>query len=131
MKHSKLHSVAHNYADSLAGGLSFVVPNHVLHTHVFAEAAASPSKCVTISFLTGHTTDAYSEGELENVAPLFKNAFPAFCDKHGVDVLDYVICDVRFSAIPTGNQYSVTVEERNGRRSTRDYVGVPPKRLKR
>ena len=40
-RHARLHSAAHNLAQSLAGGLSFIVPHHVLHVHPFSEAGAN------------------------------------------------------------------------------------------
>lgn len=96
MKHSKLHGVAHNYAASLAGGLSFVVSHYVIQTSVFAEAAANEEGCLLADFLTGKVQGAYPEGEVEHALPLFKNAFPDFCQKHGVDISDYKAFLVRF-----------------------------------
>ena len=128
MKHSKLHGVAHNYADSFAGGLSFVVPNYVLHTHVFAEAAVNEEGYLVADFLTGKAHGAFPNGEVEDVLPLFKNAFPEFCDKHNVDASDYKALLVRFIADSDGNRFVVTVEDRTGRRSSREYLGSQSKR---
>lgn len=123
MKHSKLHGIAHNYAHSLAGGLSFVVPNYVLHTAVYAEAAVTPDGFVVVDFLNGQVQGAFPGGELEYVVPLFSSAFPAFCAKHGVDLSDYRMCLVRFVAGQGGNSYIITVEDRSGLRTAREYVG--------
>ena len=128
MKHNKLHGVAHNFADSLAGGLSFVVPGHVLLTHVYAEAAANKDGYVIADFLTGEAETACPEGELEYALPLFKNAFGEFCEKHGVEASDYAAFLVRFIASTDGNKYVITIEDRNGRRSSREYIGSAGKR---
>ncbi len=128
MKHIRLHSVAHNFADSLAGGLSFVVPGHILQTYVFAEAAANNDQNLTIDFLTGQTTGAYPEGEIEDAALLFKTAFPGFCDKHGIDVQDFETCTVQFSSGSPGNRYVITVKDKNGRSSAREYSALNGKR---
>lgn len=128
MTHNKLHSVAHNYAGSLAGGLSFVVPRHVINTSVFAEAAANEDGYLVADFLTGRVDGAAPAGEVEYALPLFKDAFPAFCEKHNVDVSDYQAFRVRFIADSGENSFVVTVEDRRGRRSSREYVGHPSKR---
>ena len=130
MKHSKLHSVAHNLADSLSGGLSFIVPNYVLHTYVYAEAAATPEGYVVIDVLSGKMTGAFPGGDLEQTAPLVANAFPAFCAKHGVDHADYKECLVRFNARLAGNSFTVTITDRMGRRSAREYNGSQGGRLR-
>ena len=130
MKHSKLHGVAHNFADSLASGLAFVVPHYVIHTDVYAEAAATAEGFVIVDFLKGTTIGAYPDGELEYAAPLFKVAFPGFCARHGVAHSDFRACLVRFIAGNGGNRYIITVEDQNGRRSSREYVGRQGKRSK-
>lgn len=128
MKHNKLHGVAHNFADSLAGGLSFVVPGHAIQTHVYAEAAASKDGYVIADFLTEKIEGAYPEGELEYALPLFQNAFGEFFQKHGVEASDYAAFLVRFVASTDGNSYVITIEDRSGRRSSREYVGTAGKR---
>ena len=128
MKHNKLHGVAHNYADSLAGGLSFVVPHCVIHTDIFAEAAANKERYLIADFLTGKVQGAYPEGDVEYALPLLKNSFPAFCMKHGVDVSDFQAFLVRFIAGSDGNSYVVTIQDKNGRRSSREYLGSEGRR---
>ena len=128
MKHSKLHGVAHNFADSLAGGLSFVVPQLVIHTHIYAEAAANGDGFIIANFLSGKVEGAYPDGEVEGAIPLFKSAFPEFCEKHGVDVADYRSFLVRFFAASGSNGYVVTIEDRDGKRTSREYLGRQGKR---
>ena len=128
MKHNKLHGVAHNFADSLAGGLSFVVPHLVIHTHIYAEAAVNRDGFIIADFLSGKVEGAYPEGEIEHAIPLFKNAFPEFCEKHGVDVADYRAFLVRFSSDSVGNAYVVTIEDREGKRTSREYLGSQGRR---
>ncbi|MFP3422038.1 hypothetical protein R0K19_21965, partial [Bacillus sp. SIMBA_161] len=71
---------------------------------------------------------AFPEGEVEHALPLFKSAFPKFCEKHNVDVLDYKAFLVRFIADTDGIRFVVTIEDRTGRRSSREYVGSQSKR---
>lgn len=128
MKHNKLHGVAHNFADSLAGGLSFVVPHYVIQTHVYAEAAANENGFLVADFLSGKIDGAYPQGEVEYAIPLFKNAFADFCDKHEVDIADYHAFLVRFISDSRGNRYVVTIEDRDGKRTSREYLGNAGKR---
>ena len=128
MKHSKLHGIAHNFADSLAGGLSFVVPGHAILTNVFSEAAANVDGYFVADILTGKAEGAYPHGEVESALPLFRNAFPEFCEKHGVEVSDFTTFLVRFVAGKGGNSYVITIQDRGGRRSSREYVGRAGKR---
>ncbi|MGL5009004.1 MAG: hypothetical protein ACRC6I_03925 [Paracoccaceae bacterium] len=130
MNHNKLHGVAHNFADSLSGGLSFVVPHHMLFTAVYAEAAATEHGLLAINFLDGTTKGAYPGGEVEKAASLFRVAFPAFCEKHGVDHSDYRVCFVHFKAGKTRNSYVITVEDRQGKRTSREYDAVRGRRSK-
>jgi hypothetical protein len=122
MRLSKLHAVAHNYADSLSGGLSFVVPKYVLLTSIYAEAAPLPDGIV-VDLLHGTVKGAFPGGQLEQVVPLFSAAFPAFCARHGVDHSQYSMCMVRFFARLVGNSYIITVGDQRGFRSAREYVG--------
>ena len=130
MKHSNLHGVAHNFADSLAGGLSFVVPNHVIFTSVYAEAAVTKEGFIVVDFLNGSVAGALPDSEVAYAAALFKVAFPAFCAKHGVDSSDYRACLVRFVAGHHGKSYIITVEDRKGKTTSREYIGTQGKRSK-
>ena len=130
MKHSKLHGIAHNFADSLAGGISFVVPDQFIQTNVFEEASANGIGHIIVDFLTGDVQGAVTGGDVENAIPMFKDAFPAFCEKHGVDVAEYRAFIVRYVFARIGITYIVTVEDRDGKRSSREYIGLPGKRTR-
>ncbi|TDQ63670.1 hypothetical protein ATL17_1677 [Maritalea mobilis] len=128
MRHKKLHSVAHNYAASLAGGVSFVVPNRLLLSDIFAEAAANKEGVITADFLTGEVDGAIKNGEVEQALPLLKNAFPQFCEKHGVHASEYKAFLARFVLHRTEVSYFITIEDDNGKRSTVEYIGRAGKR---
>ncbi|RYG89190.1 hypothetical protein EU803_18250 [Loktanella sp. IMCC34160] len=99
-----------------------------MQTHIYAEAAANKDGYLVADFLTGKAKGAFPDGEVEHFLPLFKNAFPEFCAKHKISVSDYRAFLVRFIAGRNGNRYVITVEDQNGRRSSREYVGRPGKR---
>ncbi len=128
MKHSILHSVAHNFTDSLAGGLSFVVPGHMIGISVFAEAARHINGYFIANFLTGRACGELLDDELATFLPLFRNAFPDFCEQNQVNYSDYTAFLVRFISQSSGNKYVITIEDRNGRRSSREYLGNSGKR---
>ena len=83
------------------------MPDHAIHTHVFAEAATNKDGYIIADFLTGKAEGAYQNGELEHALPLFKNAFRDFCEKHGVEFSDYIAFLVRFVADSGGNVISI------------------------
>lgn len=130
MKHSALHGVARNFADSISGGQSFVVPSYVLHPEIYAEAAVSSEGFVVLDLLKGKVIGAVPDSDLEEMAPLFAIAFPAFCAKHGVDHSDFRVCLVRFCMNQPGISYIVTVEDKKGRRTEREYSGTNGKRTR-
>lgn len=121
MKHRQLHGVAHNLAASLASGTSFVIG--YCATDVFAVAAANKDGSILVDFLKGSVESEYVDNKLEAAIPLFRNAFPGFCGKHGVDASDFQSFFVRYTATPKGREFVVTIEDRNGRRSSRGYSG--------
>lgn len=128
MKHNKLHGVAHNFADSIAGGCSFLVPQEIMFTPVFAEAEATENGFLVANFLTGEVEGAVAQGKVEYAIPLCKLEFPEFCNKNGVDFSDYHAFLVRFVADQLGNRYVVTVQDRDGRQSSREYLANNGKR---
>ena len=123
MKHTELHSVAHNFADSLAGGISFIVGCYDLD--VFAVAAANTDNSVLIDFLNGKIESECDDEKLEAAIPLFKNAFPGFCDKHGISSHDFKRFVARYVASASGPTYTITIEDRRGRKSAKEYFGIP------
>ncbi len=128
MKHAKLRAVAHNYADSLASGLGFVVG--FFPTSVFADAAVQPDGMLVVDFLNGRVAGGFVSDELTAAMPLYRNAFPDFCAGHGCDVGDFRRFLVRFRAGRTSNGYTVTIEDARGKVSTLDYAGTPGRRVR-
>lgn len=128
MKHSQLHAIAHNFTDSLASGLGFVVGYY--ETHVFAEAARNPNGYLVVDFLTGQLDEGTASDQLLHALPVFRNAFADFCQKHGAAKADFTEFKARFEAGRRGHVYSVTITDARGRRSSIDYHGMPGKRIK-
>lgn len=128
MKHDRLHSVAHNFADSMASGLGFVVGH--CPTDVFADAAANGEIGVIVDFLRGRVFGKSSSYELRRALPLYCKAFPNFCEIHGANVLDFTMFRARFVWGQLHHRYLVTIEDSRGKCSTREYEGCPGRRVK-
>lgn len=108
--------------------MSFVVPNRMILTNVYSEAAANEAGFIVADFLTGEVEGASPAGEVEYALPLFKNAFPEFCEKHEVQISDYKAFLVRFVSSNNGHSYVITIEDGNGKRTSREYIGIEGRR---
>lgn len=128
MKFGTLKSIGHNIADSLASGIGLMIG--VYEMHVFAEAAATAEGFIEVDFLTGEASGGQPSEELARALKLYAQALPDLCKRHGVEVSDFHHLSARFSGRPRFERFTVTVEDKHGRRSTDEYVGLPGKRPK-
>jgi hypothetical protein len=128
MKHERLCAIAHNFADSMASGLGFVVG--YCPTEVFEEAAGSPGGIIEIDFLRGTIVRGRPSDQLSSAAAIFGQAFPAFCSKNGAEVADFQSFLAAFDARGGRCRTTLTVVDRNGRGSRTEFDGVPLRRLR-
>ena len=128
MRHNRLHSVAHNFADSLASGLGFVVG--YCPTDVFADAAASPDCVLGVDFLAGEVVAGFASAELQRALPLYRDAFSEFCRRHDVERSDFSQFTVQYALLGQLKRYTVTVRDQKGRTSSREYEGGAGRRVK-
>jgi len=126
MKFGTLKSIGHNIADSVASGIGLMIG--VYEIYVFREAAAAPEGFIEVDFLTGQTRGGGASVELQGAMKLYSEALPDLCKRHGVEVSDFKQLSARFSGGPKSEQFTVTVEDKNGRRSVDQYFGLPGKR---
>ena len=124
----KLCDTTHNFTDSLASGLGFVVGYY--ETNVFADAACNPDGYLVVDFLTGQLDEGNASDQLLHALPVFRNEFESFCQKPGATKSDFTEFKTRFEAGRRGNMYSITITDARGRRSSIDYKGIPGKRIK-
>jgi hypothetical protein len=131
MKFGTLKSIAHNIADSLASGIGLMIG--VYELYVWDEAAWSPEGYIEVDFLTGESSGGKPSLELDRALKLYAEALPDLCGRHGAQVSDFRQLKARYSGSPTVEGFTVTVEDRNGRRSEDDYLrsGRRPKVLDR
>lgn len=128
MKFGTLKSIGHNIADSLASGIGLMIG--VYDMDVFAEAEARPERFIDIDFLTGEALDGAPSPKVARALKLYSEALPDLCRRQGADITDFRQLRARYSGEPMAQRFSVTVEDKGGRRSTDEYVGVPGKRPK-
>jgi len=128
MKHSRLHSVAHNFTASLASGLGFVVGYCPID--IFGDAAANGSPGLVVDFLTGRVFAKRCSLDLRLGMPLFQREFAGFCRKHGVSRQDYRLFRARFICKPLAELFIVTITDSSGKCTSREYAGSPGERVK-
>jgi len=130
MKFGNLKSFAHNVADSLASGCSFMVGYRAVD--VFAEAMASENGFIEVDFLTGSTEGASVSPELAETIEAFRDSLSEHAVKNSVDLNLVSKIDVRFGTRQgIGPRIRVTVADTSGRESSDWYYGWPARRPKR
>lgn len=130
MKHGNLKSLGHNIADSVASGIGLMIG--VYDMNVFAEAASAPEGYLEVDFLAAELRGGEASPGLIRAIGLYRDALPALCEKHGINLGEVKELQARFGTDPVyGPQFRVTVEGADGKRSTDQYVGLPGKRLRR
>jgi len=126
MKHNRLCAIAHNFADSLASGLCFVIGYHPVD--VFGEAASTEEGIIEVDFLQGQIVGGQASENLKLAVARFAEVLPKFCRDNGADVADFETLSAAFSAKMLDRQALITVKDRNGHLSITEYAGVPLKR---
>jgi hypothetical protein len=126
MKHSELHAIVHNMADSMGCGNGFMVGGWSMD--VYGEAAKSPEGHLTLDFLTGDVSGAKPSASLMKAFNAYLGIFPEFCIKHGASESDFRSAVVRFSVEGVdqwaGARFVVTIEDTRGKRSSAEYTGL-------
>jgi hypothetical protein len=126
MKFGTLKSIAHNIADSLASGIGMMIG--VYEMDVFGEAAATPEGFIEVDFLSGQPSGGATSPELARALKLYAAALPGLCRRHGIDAAEFRRLSARYSGGLTFPGFTVTIEDRQGRRSTDNYAGIPGRR---
>lgn len=128
MRFGTLKSVGHNIADSLASGIGLMIGHYEID--VFGEAVAASEGFIEVDFLTGEAADGKASPDLARALKLYARALPDLCAREGVEVSDFTHLSARFLGGPMFERFTVTVEDKQGRRSTDTYLGRPGRRAK-
>jgi hypothetical protein len=128
MKHAELRAIVHNVGDSLASGVSLLIGFYEID--VFGEASQSRDGSLTIDLLAGRVTEGSASSSLAEAVTLYRDALAKLCAQAGGSISELAEAQVRYWSDPLGRRFAVTIQDRSGRRSTTDYVGVPGTRPK-
>ncbi len=128
MKFDELRSIGHNIANSLAGGLGFLVGVYAMD--VFGEARRSAEGFIEIDFLTGRTTGGQPSPALAEAISMYSGALATLCERHGARVSVFARLTARYVGKPGQEGVSVTVEDKTGRSATDHYAGNPLRRVR-
>ena len=128
MKFGELRSIAHNIADSLASGMG--LPIGVYAMDIFGEARRSPQRCIVVDFLSEKVVVGNASPSLTRAIVLYRGALVDLCKKQGCSPTEFHELTVRYSTDFIGRRFAVTVENRQGRRSVDEYVGIPGRRIR-
>ncbi|MGV2068410.1 hypothetical protein [Agrobacterium sp. 22-226-1] len=123
MKFGELKSIGHNIADSLASGIGLMIG--VYDMDVFAEAAQSTEGYISVDFIAGTSSGVQPSASLAKAISLYAQALDELCQRHGVSAGAFRELTARYSRDVHGSRFVVTVADRNGRRSTDEYLGTP------
>ena len=127
MKFGVLKSIGHNIADSLASGIGLMIG--VYEMDVFGEAARSPERYIIVDFLKGTAVGGRPSPDLAKAITQYAEALPELCARHGVGKDAFRELTARYSVDARGRQFTVTIEDQKGKRSTDDYRGIPGARI--
>ena len=121
MRFNELRSIAHNIADSLASGYSWLIGMYELN--IYGEAANSPERFVEVDFLAGTATGGPISPTLGEAVVRLREALPRLCEKHGVPATAFRQLRARYS----GSSYTfvVTTEDARGYFASDTYTGFP------
>jgi hypothetical protein len=129
MKFGEMKSVGHNIADSLAGGCSMLIGVYGLD--VFGEARRSPEGYIVVDFLTGTSRGGTPSSKFSDAIALYPEALGRLCKQHGFPVSEFTTLNARYGVDRTyGGHFTVTVEDRKGRCSSDQYIGIGGRRLR-
>lgn len=128
MRFGELKSIGHNIADSLASGIGLLIG--VYETDIFGEAGRSAEGYILVDFLTGTTSGGKPSETLARAISRYAEALHGLCEKHGTEVGAFAELTVRYSSDQLHRRFVVTIEDRNGRRSSDEFVGMPGRRAK-
>lgn len=128
MKFKVLESIAHNVADSLGSGDSMLVGEYDMD--IYEEASRSRKGYIEVDFLSGKATGAWPSLSLRFTIRKYKGGLTLLCAKHGTTPEAFRRLTARYFRDRVGRRMDVTIEDKQGRRSIREYVGIPGRRIR-
>lgn len=129
MRFGELKSIGHNISASLASGIGLMIGHYSMD--IFGEASASPEGFMDVDFLSGATAGAPPSRSLSDAITRYRHALRNLCHRHGGDVSEFTTLQVRFGVdVVYGPHFTVTVENKKGRKSVDQYLGISGRRIR-
>lgn len=126
MKLGVIRAVAHNYAHSLASGISLATGFHELD--VYRDAATSPGGRLRLDLMNGKVLEGVASADLvvalSRIPPLFAEG----CRRAGGSREDVKRAEAMFSFSGLEEGFILEIEDMKGRRSAADYSGSGSRR---
>lgn len=122
---NQLRAIGHNIAESLADGNGFLIGRYDMR--LFEEVGRSSEGFIELDFLTGTSSGGQPSPALARAFELYCGALPLLCLRHGISGATFRELRARFFA---DRQFTVTVEDSEGRFVTDEYVGSPGRRIR-
>jgi hypothetical protein len=129
MKFDDLAGVARNLADSLGSGASYLF--NFWDQHVFRDVANDPNGRIEIDFLAGRVTAGEASEPLHRVAAYAPTALAILCRKHSIEPTAFRKLLACYTFAAGEPQFTVTLEDQQGRFRSDTYRGSPGKRVSR
>jgi hypothetical protein len=128
MKFRQLESIAHNIADSLGSGVGILVGAYEMD--IFGESTRTPEGFIEIDFLTGKAVGGKVSRSLAREVSLYRLGLVRLCNKHMVSRWAFSELSARYSVDRFERHTVVSVRDHLGRRSVKEYVGCPGRRIR-
>ena len=128
VKHAVLRSIAHNLADSISSGCCLLISDHDIG--VYDEAKQTEEKCITVDLLQGTVLEHGASIKLTSQIRQCSVALEGLARSQGASCREFTEITVRFWTNELTNRFSVSVRDRDGRRTTTEFTGRPGKRVR-
>jgi hypothetical protein len=129
MKFDALIAVAHNLADSLGSGASDLF--QFWDQHVFNDVENEPDGRIEIDLLAGQVTTGEASEPLRRVVAFGPSALATLCSKHSIEPTAFRRLLACYTLADGERQFTVTVEDQQGRSRSGTYSGPYGKRVRR
>lgn len=97
---------------------------------IYGEAGRSRQGFSQIDFLTGKSTGAVPSLSLRDAIHQYKEGLTHLCTKHSITSQAFRTLTAHYSRDKIGNRTVLTTANQQRRRSAKEYIGVPGKRIR-
>jgi hypothetical protein len=128
MRHEAYRAIAHNFAHSLACGVSLSTGFYELD--VYGDAATSPGGKLRLDLLNGKVLEGEANKDLQTALARIPPLFAEGCRRSGGSLTDLRCAEATFSRSGSEEGFVLEIEDSKGQRSATDYSGSESKRTR-